>query len=1337
MISSIGHLHPLLVHLPIGILLLAFVVSLLPKQKWESMAEAVKLALLIASIGALASCVAGYLLSLSGDYEEKLVTLHLRLGIATAALSLVSYFVAPYRRQLIWITTVTMAVASHYGGTLTHGEGFLFGSTEVARVSYDKEGSGTDTKYIAKSDTLLFSAYHQEIQPILKQKCYSCHSASKMKGGLRLDGEAFIRKGGKHGTILKPNDPQHSKLYTHLLLPMEDENHMPPKGKKQLSSAEIESIQHWIVAGASFEGKKKITKVPETIAASKTDADPIASIAIPTATRSKPLGMEAAVLQEYQSITAPLDYNMDVKPILSDKCFACHGPDKAKQKAGLRLDKSASAFGPLPETPGKFAIKSRDIQNSEVFHRILSRDPEYVMPTPGSHLTLSAKEKATIIKWIEQGAEYKPHWAFVKPQRKEPPTVMGAENAIDRFVRARLTSLNLQPSTKASKELLLRRASLDITGLPPTPEEMDAFLADKRENAFEMQVDRLLRSPHYGERMAAEWLDLARYADTHGYTVDRMRDMSPYRDWVINAFNQNMRYDRFIHEQLAGDLMPNPNRNMIIATAFNRNHQQNMEGGIVEEEFQTEYVMDRTNTFGEAFMAMSIGCARCHDHKYDPISQKNYYQVYSFFNNVLEAGQISWNDDMPTPALPLPTEQQETVIKALQQKISEQEKEMVSQYLLSKDRATKWIKEEKYKSLELERIPQKGLVSQHTLNGTLSDKLDTSKKGEMEHDWGSKGDKPVFTKGKEGEGLQLNGDVYLDLNNTGVFRSADPFTIGIWVWIPKHFKEGVIFHKADAERLYNFKGYSVSVKNNRFELIMAHTAPSNAIIKKTMQDIPRDKWIHLSLVYDGSSKAAGLDLYQDGTRLATETIKDKLYKDIIFFNKNEPALQIGGWYRGAGFTGGKVDEVLVYNRRLTEFELGMLAGKQNWTNLAAKAQDQLTVQERGILSSYYSNAIDQPVSSSLRELKTSRTALLDEMRKVKELMVMEEMPTPKKSYLLQRGQYNMKGEEVSANTPEEILRFPKGLPNNRYGLAQWLTHPDHPLTARVAVNRIWQQFFGMGLVKTSEDFGNQGALPSHPELLDWLAVEFRESGWDVQHIIKLIVLSDTYQQSSVASASLRELDPENKWLARGPANRLTAEMLRDNALAAAGLLNKKTGGPSVKPYQPAGLWEINSASYVPDSTDAVYRRSLYVVAKRTVPHPTLATFDASERSSCLSRRQKTNTPLQALVLLNDPTYVEASKVLGEQMAQFENATDAIRYAYRRLSARIPSEKELQLLLTLQKKELEKFSSRPEKAKGWLKTGLYKTNNQLNPAMIAANAVVANTILNSDAVITKR
>jgi hypothetical protein len=1043
------------------------------------------------------------------------------------------------------------------------------------------------------------------------------------------------------------------------------------------------------------------------------------------------------VWEEYRKITSKLDYNMDVKPILSDKCFACHGPDKAKQKAGLRLDKAEAAFAQLPETPGKVAIKPGNIQKSEVFHRILSKDPEYIMPTPGSHLSLSAREKAIVIKWIEQGAEYKPHWAFVKPVKINPPAIEGSTKPIDQFVRARLKTLNISPAPQASKELLLRRVSLDIIGLPPTPEEIDAFLADTSATAFEKQVDRLLKSPHYGERMAADWLDLARYADTHGYTVDRERDMSPYRDWVIRAFNQNMRYDRFIHEQLAGDLMPNPNRNMIIATAFNRNHQQNMEGGIVEEEFQTEYVMDRTNTFGEAFMAMSLACARCHDHKYDPISQKNYYETFAFFNNVLEAGQLSWNDDTPTPALPLPSEQQEKVIQSLQQKIENHEITVAKTFLNAQVEAGKWIEQQEYRSLATQSFPETGLQSYHPLNGDLMDARDTSKKGEMEHDWGQKGDKPVFTAGRQQQGLQLNGDVYLDLNHTGIFRRSDPFSIGMWIWVPKSFKEGVIFHKADAERLYNFKGFSVTAKNNRFEIMMAHTAPSNAIIKQSLQDIPRDKWIQLTLVYDGSSRAAGFDLFQDGEKLPMEVIKDKLYKDILFFTKNEPALQIGGWYRGSGFTGGKVDEILVYNRRLTSFEIGILAGKNSWSTLATKTPDQLTPKEKEILSNYYSTAINAEVITQSDLLRKVRQELSDSMQHVKEIMVMEEMPTPKKTYLLERGQYDMKGYQVFPNTPEDILRFPAGLPKNRYGLAQWLTHPDHPLTARVAVNRIWQQFFGTGLVKTSEYFGNQGDLPSHPALLDWLAVEFRESGWNIQHMIKRIVLSETYKQSSVASASLREIDPENRLLARGPSTRLSAEMMRDNALSAAGLLNPAIGGRSVKPYQPGGLWEINSANYKQDTTDAVYRRSLYIVAKRTVPYPTLATFDASERSSCLSRRQKTNTPLQALVLLNDPTYVEVAKVLGEKMSRCATPEEGLRFAYRRLSGRTPSEKELALLKTLLQREIEKFRTQPEKTRGWLNTGLYKMDSTLDKSLLAANTVVASTILNSDAVITKR
>ncbi len=1051
--------------------------------------------------------------------------------------------------------------------------------------------------------------------------------------------------------------------------------------------------------------------------------------------------LPADVAIEYKKISFQLDYNQHIKPILSDKCFTCHGPDKAKQKAGLRLDIATAAYSPLPESPGKVALSPGSLKKSEVFARIISTDPEYLMPVPKSHLSLSAKEKAFLTKWIEDGAVYQPHWAFVKPIKKTIPQSAvnnNTDNVIDKFIAAKLIENNLTPSKEAPRELLLRRLSFDLTGLPPTLEEIDQFIGDTSEDAYEKQVDRLLASPHYGEKMAADWLDLARFADTHGYTVDRLRDMSPYRDWVINSFNINMPYDNFIHQQLAGDLMPHPTKDMIIATAFNRNHQQNMEGGIIEEEFQTEYVMDRTNTFGEAFMALSVGCARCHDHKYDPFSQKNYYQLFSFFNNVAEAGQISWNDDTPTPTLMLPTPEKEKIINYLKEKVDEQESKIEKIQHTVNDDFEKWIYTEQYKSLAEEITPKKGLQGFYKLNGTLSNEVDTSTTAELGRERGRyAGGSPLFEKNKNGEALSLDGDVYLDLKSVGVFRKSQPFSIGMSLFIPKEMKAGVIFHKSNAERLYNFKGFNLSMKNNKFEIMMAHAAPSNAITRTAQGDIPRAKWIHVNMTYDGSSKAKGFKLYLDGAELEMETTMDQLYKDIIFNNDAEPGLQIGGWDRGLGFKDGKVDDITVFNRVLTPFEINILAGNTSWKALAQKNAKDLSTEEKKILLAYYVETENKSIQSERDELVKIKNTLIDSTEHIPEIMVMQEMPKPKKATILLRGQYNAPGEEVFPNTPEAILPFPTTLPKNRWGLAQWLTSNEHPLTSRVAVNRMWQIFFGTGLVKTAENFGNQGEMPSHPELLDWLAVDLRESGWDLKRLNKMIVMSKTYKQDSHTSSSLRELDPDNRLLARGPANRLSAEMIRDNALAASGLLNKKIGGKSIKPYQPEGLWEINMAEYVQDSTAEVYRRSLYVVLKRSVPNPTLAIFDASERSSCLVRRQKTNTPTQALVTLNDPTFLEASKVLGESMSQEQNLTKSITTTYRKLTGVNPAPKEISLLTQLFQDQLTKFKKSPEKVKGWTNAGMYQLSKSDDLQVIAANAVVASTILNSDATITKR
>lgn len=1025
----------------------------------------------------------------------------------------------------------------------------------------------------------------------------------------------------------------------------------------------------------------------------------------------------------YDALSGPLDYNIDVKPILSDKCFACHGPDKAKQKAGLRLDLSDHAYADLPENKGKVAIAPGNLHKSEFFHRIISTDPQYLMPTPASHLSLTAVEKAILIKWIEDGAEYKAHWAFVKPVRSKVPRVNGVQvNAIDNFIQAKLQKENLLPAAEADKELLLRRVSLDLTGLPPTLEEINNFLHDPSPDAYEKQVNRLLNSPHFGEKMAVDWLDAARFADTHGYSIDAERDMSPYRDWVIKAFNTGLSYDKFLQWQLAGDLFPQASKEMIIATAFSRNHQQNMEGGVVEEEFQAEYVVDRTNTFGDAMLGLSIGCAKCHDHKYDPITQKNYYELFSFFNNVKEAGQISYDGAMPTPTLLLPTPEKERSVQIIKDSITQLEKKPINGF-------EQWMNSKAYQQLTAYKIPSDNLQAFFSFDhGDLKNTVNKKQEGVirgMKNDPGKGSD---FAANGTGKALKLNGDNWLDVKPVGVFRKSQPFSIGLWVNIPNALTQGVIFHKGDMERLYNFRGYHLYLKDNKLEIMMAHTAPSDAITRISKDPVPRDKWIQLTITYDGSSTAAGFLLYLDGTPMQMETTMDQLVKDIHFGNgANEAGLQIGGWDRGFGITNALVDDLAVYDRNLTPLEINILAKKTSWAAVAAKP-------DLKALQQYYLSVTD---TAFRKELVRLRNKLADTVNTIKELMVMQEMPVPKKTYLLKRGNYDMPGEQVFPNTPSSVLPYPKDLPKNRYGLAQWVTHPDNPLTARVAVNRYWQNLFGTGLVKTSEDFGNQGEMPSHPALLDWLAVTFIDSGWNVKAINKLIVMSATYRQDSRAGKTAREKDPDNRLLSHGPAYRMSAEMIRDNALQASGLLNNAIGGKSIRPYQPKGLWEINSKTYRPDTGNLVYKRSLYVFVKRSVPNPTLATFDAPSRSYCIVRRQKTNTPLQALVTLNDPTYLEAAKVLGEQMEKETDNRQAITNTFKKLTGRSPQVSEMKLLLELQQAELSKFRQYPQKQRGWLYAGQYKFNGTIDSALVAANTVVASTILNSDASLIKR
>ncbi|OEK06588.1 PSD1 and planctomycete cytochrome C domain-containing protein [Roseivirga misakiensis] len=727
-----------------------------------------------------------------------------------------------------------------------------------------------------------------------------------------------------------------------------------------------------------------------------------------------------------------VDFNLHVRPLLSDRCFACHGPDANKRDSGFRLDTEEGAYAALKDKPDVFGIVPGDAANSEVIKRITATEPDVVMPPPASNLVLSATEKEILKKWVDQGAQWKRHWSFIPVAAQELPDGNDwTQNEVDHWIAQKFEEKGFSPSEKASKARLLRRASFDLTGLPPSDALRASFMADNSPDAFEKAVDKLMDSPAYGEHMATAWLDLARYSDTHGYQDDLERIMWPWRDWVIKAFNENMSYKTFVTWQLAGDLLPDPSKEQILATAFNRNHKITQEGGVIQEEYRVEYVTDRVNTFGKAFMGLTLECAKCHDHKYDPISQKEFFSVYSFFNSIPEKGRIEYGE-IPAPKI----------------KITDKD-----------------------------------------LKGILK-----------------------FVNAK------------------------------------------------------NFKGDDLSV------------------------------------------------------------------------------------------------------------------------------------------------------------------------------MVMKDSVKSRPTFVLNRGQYDAPGEQVYPTTPKAVKAFGNHLSKDRMGLAKWLFDKKNPLTARVTVNRIWQSFFGTGLVDTPGDFGNQGSLPSHPELLDYLAYEFMESDWDLQALQKKILLSATYQQSSKVTEDLLERDPENKWLTRGPRYRMSFEMIRDNVLAVSGLLNKEVGGPSVKPYQPEGLWAettsgVGLTKYIPDDGDALYRRSLYTFWKRTVPPPAMITFDAASRDLCEVDRQKTNTPLQALVMMNDPQVLEASRVLAYQaIDQKKSNKEGISYVFEKILGRVPSEEEERILTAFLEKELDRFKSSPENTEAYLSVGNYP--QKIQTAEAAAYMSVINTIFNLDEAISK-
>ncbi len=1017
-------------------------------------------------------------------------------------------------------------------------------------------------------------------------------------------------------------------------------------------------------------------------------------------------------------------YNRDIRPILSDKCFRCHGPDAAKRKADLRLDDREIAMKSGAIVPGK-------PQASKLVARIHASDPKEVMPPPDSPRQLDSNERETLTRWIAQGAAYQPLWSFTPLPAVVPvpeiPAAAWAKTELDAFVAARLAQEGLAPGPAASPARWLRRVTFDLTGLPPARAELDAFLADSAPDARQRVVARLLASPRYGEAMAVEWLDVARYADSFGYQSDLDTQAWPYRDWVVAAINRNLPWDQFITWQLAGDLLPNPTRDQVTATAFNRIHRKTQEGGSVEAEFRQEGVSDRVHTFGTAFLGLTFECTRCHDHKYDPLTMRDYYALGGFFNSIDEWGLLHGTGSIqPNPTLLLTTKAQAAAIAAQTAAIVTGEQALAAKKPAREPAFQAWL-----------AAPTADLTD---LSGSYD--LDERQQDDLANAVDPKrpaksNNKNTLVPGHRGQALAFTGDDPLALGNHGVANCEDAFTVACWLKPGAVTKRAVVFHNsAGYDPGYN--GFELLLEEGKLRWMVAREWPGNCIAVRGKDAIPVNAWTQVVVSYDGSSRAAGLKLYLNGGEAPVEIVRDHLTKNC----GSSAAFTFGERVRDSGFRGGAVDDIRLFTRPISPLEVRSLYQNQPLAEtIAATPRDEAGL---AALRDYYFSAVDLEVRKAVADLRQLRQALRQTLDGVAELPVMQEMAEPRPVWVLARGAYDHPaGEPLPRTTPAALPPFPRDQPNNRLGLARWLTEPNHPLTARVQVNRVWQHFFGRGLVATTGNFGSQGETPSHPELLDWLARDFVAHGWDLKRLCGQLVLSATYSQDSKASAALRSQDPANILLARGPAKRLSGEALRDQALALSGLLQGPLGGPPANPYLPAAAgWRVLNSflpDYHRDAAPGIYRRSLYTYWRRTAPPPGMLAFDVPARDVCTVSRQQTNTPLQPLVMLNDPQFVEASRGLAIRMLR-EGGADfpaRARWLFRETLDREASARELGLLGELHTAQLEIFAKDPAQAAAFLKVGDLPAPPEFPAVELAAATVLANALLNLDEAITLR
>ncbi len=1026
-----------------------------------------------------------------------------------------------------------------------------------------------------------------------------------------------------------------------------------------------------------------------------------------------------------------VDYDQDIRPILSENCFKCHGFDEKQRMAGLRLDTPAGALQKLAS--GGQAIVPGSIAKSELCARI-SEHGALMMPPASSGKTLTPAQVAILKRWVAGGAHYSPHWAFVPPKRPLLPAVKltgWVRSPIDRFILAKLESRGLKPSPEADRLQLLRRATLDLTGLPPTLQEQETYLTDKSATAYEKLIDRLLASKHFGERMALTWLDLARYADTHGYHIDSGRDMWPWRNWVIDAYNHNMPYDQFVTEQLAGDLLPKATLSQKIATGFNRNHPINFEGGAIPEEYAAAYIFDRIDTTATAFMGLTMRCGQCHDHKYDPVSQKDYYKFFAFFHNVPENG-LDGQAGNAAPFLKAPTPEQQAKLTSLTDQATKLEADAKSRAAEIAPEQAAWEAKMVANASALPEVTA-GIEARFKLDeGVGTDLKDSAGKLAVAHIDG----KPIWGKGLSGNALTLDGSTSAAINGLNFDRN-NAFSYGAWVYPTDAGSLTVISHMDDKTGI---RGWDLFMQNGTVFAHFIHEWETSVLRVNTKATLPLNKWTHLFVTYDGSSKAAGISIYVNGQSAELMRTHDTLNGTLLV---DTPA-HIGRRNPAAPFKG-MLQDVRVYSRLLSATEVGSIVSLGPIRDALAKSAEKRTPEQAEALARYYRESVDARYRGITEELAKVQKEKSELDAAIPTTMVMQEMEKPRDTFVLVRGQYDKPSDKVSAGTPDFLPPLPANLTANRLGLAKWLTSPTHPLTARVAVNRLWQQVFGSGIVRTPENFGVQGDRPTHPEMLDWLATEFVRTGWDQKRLIKMLVTSATYRQSAKTTAAMQELDPENRLLGRSPRYRLPAEFVRDQALAAGGLLVPTIGGPSVKPYQPAGLWEelafgggFSQQKYVQDHGENLYRRSMYTFWKRTCPPATLQTFDAPEREFCIVRRSTTDTPLQALALMNDPTYVESARKMAERLFAEAGPTAAAKLdlAFRLTVCRHPRPAEAKLMMGVYTQQLARFRKDAESAHKLLSVGEAMHNEHLDQAELAAWTSVCSAILNLDETITR-